>query len=92
MSEEDKDFGDKAKDAFDDAKESAKKAAEEAKEAAGEFKEGAKKTADEFREGLKTAGGDNKKSLQVFWVFCLDPLASTNLFWAITRKGSYYWL
>ncbi|WP_297760652.1 TM2 domain-containing protein [uncultured Muriicola sp.] len=63
MSEEDKDFGDKAKEAFDDAKESAKKAAGEAKEAAGEFKEGAKKTADEFREGLKNAGGDNKKIL-----------------------------
>ncbi len=63
MSEEDKDFGDKAKDAFDDAKESAKKAAGEAKEAAGEFKEGAKKTADEFRDGLKNAGGDNKKIL-----------------------------
>jgi len=63
MSEEDKDFGDKAKDAFDDAKESAKKAAGEAKDAAEDFKEGAKKTADEFREGLKTAGGDNKKIL-----------------------------
>jgi len=63
MSDDTKDFGDKAKDAFDDAKESAKKAAEEAKEAAGDFKEEAKKTAEEFKEGLKDAGGDNKKIL-----------------------------
>ena len=63
MSEDNKDFGDKAKDAFDDAKESAKKAAEEAKEAAGEFKEEAQKTAEEFKEGLKSAGGENKKIL-----------------------------
>jgi TM2 domain-containing membrane protein YozV len=63
MSEEHKDLGDKAKDAFDDAKESAKKAAGEAKEAAGDFKEEAKKTAEEFREGFNSAGGDNKKIL-----------------------------
>ncbi len=63
MSDDKKDLGDKAKDAFDDAKESAKKAAEEAKESTGEFKEEAKKTAEEFKEGLRTAGGDNKKIL-----------------------------
>ena len=63
MSDDKKDLGDKAKDAFDDAKESAKKAAEEAKDSAGEFKEEAKKTAEEFKEGLRTAGGDNKKIL-----------------------------
>ncbi len=63
MSDDKKDKGDKAKEAFEDAKESAKKAAEEAKESAGEFKEEAKKTAEEFKEGLRTAGGDNKKIL-----------------------------
>jgi TM2 domain-containing membrane protein YozV len=63
MSEDNKDLGDKAKDAFEDAKKGAKKAAEEAKEAAGDFSEEAKKTAEEFKEGLKTAGGDNKKIL-----------------------------
>ncbi len=63
MSEDNKDLGDKAKDAFEDAKKGAKKAAEEAKEAAGDFKEEAKKTAEEFKEGLKSAGGDNKKIL-----------------------------
>lgn len=67
MSEENKDLGDKAEDAFDDAKESAKKAAEDAKEAASDFGEEAKKTASEFAEGAKEAfsggGGDNKKML-----------------------------
>jgi TM2 domain-containing membrane protein YozV len=63
MSDDKKDLGDKAKDAFDDAKESAKKASEEARESAGEFKEEAKKTAEEFKEGLRSAGGDNKKIL-----------------------------
>lgn len=74
MSEENKDLGDKAKEAFDDAKESAKEAFEDAKEATKEFTEDAKdsakdfgteakKTANEFSEGLKGAGGDNKKVL-----------------------------
>ncbi len=63
MSDDKKDLGDKAKEAFDDAKESAKKAAKEVKESAGEFKEEAKKTAEEFKEGLQSAGGDNKKIL-----------------------------
>ncbi|WP_405379927.1 TM2 domain-containing protein [Maribacter sp. LLG6340-A2] len=56
MSEENKDFGDKAEDAFDNAKESA-----------NEFSENAKKTADEFtagaREAFSGAGGENKKML-----------------------------
>ncbi len=63
MSDDKKDLGDKAKEAFDDANESAKKVAKEAKESAGEFKEEAKKTAEEFKEGLQSAGGDNKKIL-----------------------------
>lgn len=57
MSEDKKDLGDKAKDAFDGAKESAKKAAEEAKESAGEFKEEAKKAA----EGAKESAGEFKE-------------------------------
>ena len=76
MSEDDKDFGDKAEDAFDnakekasefaeDAKESAKEFAEDTKEAAGDFAEEAKKTASEFSEGLKDAGGGENKKLLV---------------------------
>lgn len=52
MSDDTKDFGDKAEEAFDKAKEEAK-----------EFGSEAKKTASEFTEGLKSAGGDNKKIL-----------------------------
>ena len=74
MSDENKDLGDKAEDAFDkakekgkefteDAKEAAEEFTEEAKEGASDFKEEAKKTANEFSEGLKSAGGDNKKIL-----------------------------
>lgn len=67
MSEENKDLGDKAGEAFDDAKESAKELAGDAKEAAEDFADGAKKTANEFTESAKEAfsgvGGDNKKVL-----------------------------
>lgn len=67
MSEENKDLGDKAEDAFDDAKEKAKEFAEDTKETAGDFADEAKKTANEFAEGAKealdNASGDNKKIL-----------------------------
>ncbi len=63
MSEEKKDLGDKAEEAFDKAKEAAKEAASDAKEAASDFADEAKKTANEFSEGLKNASGDNKKIL-----------------------------
>ncbi len=75
MSDENKDLGDKAEEAFENAKEKASEFAEDAKEAAGdfaddtkeaasEFADEAKKTANEFSEGLKNAaGGDNKKIL-----------------------------
>ena len=74
MSDDKKDLGDQAGEAFDKAKKIAKERGEEAKEKAkefrdetrettDEFREEAKKTAEEFTEGLKTAGGDNKKIL-----------------------------
>ncbi|WP_420401803.1 DUF4870 domain-containing protein [Flagellimonas sp.] len=46
MSEENKDLGDKAEEAFDNAKEAAKEAAEDVKEAAQEFKEDVKEAFD----------------------------------------------
>ena len=52
MSDDNKDFSDKAEEAFDKAKEEAKT-----------FGNEAKKTASEFADGLKGAGGDNKKIL-----------------------------
>ncbi|MDX1364176.1 TM2 domain-containing protein [Arenibacter latericius] len=63
MSEENKDLGDKAEDAFDKAKESAKEFSEDSKESAKDFSNEAKKTANEFKEGLASAGGENKKVL-----------------------------
>ncbi|WP_350284527.1 NINE protein [uncultured Croceitalea sp.] len=65
MSEENKDLGDKAEEAFDKAKDAAKEAAGDAKEAAGDFADEAKKTAGEFSDGLNKAvgGGENKKIL-----------------------------
>ncbi len=75
MSDEKKDLGDKAEDAFDKAKEKAEETFDNAKEAAKEagekfeestkdFREEAKKTAEEFTEGFKSASsGENKKIL-----------------------------
>ena len=74
MSDDKKDLGDKAGEAFDkakqkarelgeEAKEKAKEFKEETKEASSEFKEEAKKTAEEFKEGFQTAGGDNQRIL-----------------------------
>ncbi|MEL6918517.1 MAG: TM2 domain-containing protein [Bacteroidota bacterium] len=67
MSDENKDLGDKASEAFDDAKDAAKEAAGDAKEAASDFADEAKETAKEFtdsaKEAFQSAGGDNKKML-----------------------------
>lgn len=87
MSDDKKDLGDKAKDAFDDAKESAKKATESAKEAAGDFKEEAKKTADEFKEGLKSAGGDNKKLLAGILAIVLGALGIHKFVLGYQKEG-----
>ncbi len=60
-------FGDKAKEGFEKAKESSRGFADDTKKAANEFGEGAKKTANEFSEGAREAfggaGGENKKVL-----------------------------
>lgn len=65
MSEDNKDLGDKAKDAMDSAKEAASNAADKASEKASDFAEDAKETAKEFTEGVKdtfnNTSGDNKK-------------------------------
>lgn len=57
MSEENKDLGDKAEEAFDKAKDAAKEAADDVKEAAGKAKE----KASEFAEDAKEAAGDFKE-------------------------------
>ncbi|WP_158975367.1 TM2 domain-containing protein [Cellulophaga sp. L1A9] len=56
MSEEQKDLGDKAEDAFDNTKETTNDFADDAKKTVNEFSEGAK-------EAFSGASGDNKKVL-----------------------------
>jgi len=91
MSEEDKDLGDKAEDAFDDAKDAAKEAAEDAKEAAGDFADEAKKTADEFTEGAKEAfkgtSGDNKKMLAGILGIILGALGIHKFILGYNKEG-----
>ncbi len=76
MSDENKDFGDKAREAGDDAK-----------KAAGEFKSEAKKTADEFKEGLNSAGGENKKILAGILAIVLGSLGVHKFILGYQKEG-----
>ncbi|KQC30302.1 NINE protein [Flagellimonas eckloniae] len=76
MSEENKDLGDKAEDAFDNAK-----------EAAGDFADEAKKTANEFAEGIKNAGGDNKKVLAGVLAILLGSLGVHKFILGYNKEG-----
>ena len=88
MSEEDKDLGDKAEDAFENAKEKAGEFAEEAKEAAGDFAEEAKKTASEFSEGFKGATeGENKKLLVGILAIILGSLGVHKFLLGYNKEG-----
>lgn len=98
MSEENKDLGDKAEDAFDDAKKAAKdlgeKASEkfeEAKETTKEFTEEAKETAKEFTESAKeafsNAGGENKKLLAGILAIILGSLGIHKFILGYTKEG-----
>ena len=89
MSEDNKDLGDKAEEAFDKAKDAAKDAAEDAKEAASDFKEEAKKTANEFSEGLNNAvgGGDNKKILAGILAIILGSLGVHKFILGYQKEG-----
>lgn len=87
MSDESKDFGEQAEDAFDKAKEESSDFAEEAKESAGEFADEAKKTANEFAEGLKDAGGDNKKILAGILAIILGSLGIHKFILGYQKEG-----
>ena len=98
MSEDNKDLGDKAEDAFDSAKEKAKdlgeKAGEkfdDAKEATKEFAEDAKEKASEFGESAKEAfsgaGGDNKKLLAGILGIVLGSLGVHKFILGYTKEG-----
>ncbi len=88
MSEENKDLGDKAEEAFDNAKEKASDFADDAKEAAGDFADEAKKTANEFSEGLKNAtGGENKKILVGILAIVLGSLGVHKFLLGYNKEG-----
>ncbi|TVZ16506.1 NINE protein [Maribacter sp. MAR_2009_72] len=91
MSENNKDFGDKAEEAFDNAKESAKDFSNEAKETANEFSENAKRTADEFTAGAKEAfsgaGGENKKVLVGILAIILGALGVHKFLLGYQKEG-----
>ena len=76
MSDENKDFGDKAREAGEDAK-----------KAAGDFKSEAKKTADEFKEGLNSAGGENKKILAGILAIVLGSLGVHKFILGYQKEG-----
>jgi TM2 domain-containing membrane protein YozV len=91
MSDENKDLGDKAEEAFDGAKDKAKDFAKEAKEAASEFAEEAKKTANEFTENAKEAfdkaGGENKKMLAGILAIVLGSLGIHKFVLGYQKEG-----
>ncbi|WP_339727979.1 NINE protein [Maribacter stanieri] len=91
MSDENKDLGDKAEDAFDNAKESAKEFSEDAKESAKDFSEGAKKTANEFSAGAKEAfsgaGGENKKILAGILAIVIGSLGIHKFILGYQKEG-----
>ena len=76
MSDDNKDFGDKAEEAFDKAKQEAK-----------EFGSEAKKTASEFADGLKSAGGDNKKILAGILAIILGSLGIHKFVLGYQKEG-----
>ena len=91
MSDNNKDLGDKAEDAFDKAKKSAKEFSEETKESAKEFSEGAKKTANEFAAGAKEAfgksSGENKKVLVGILAILLGSLGVHKFILGYQKEG-----
>lgn len=80
MSDENKNFGDKADDSFDKTNESAK-----------EFSEGAKKTANEFTSGAKEAfggtGAENKKMLAGILAIVLGGFGIHKFILGYTKEG-----
>jgi len=91
MSEENKDLGDKAEEAFDSAKEKASELAGDAKEAASEFADDAKKTASEFADNAKEAmndlGGENKKMLAGILAIVLGSFGVHKFILGYTKEG-----
>ncbi|SDM40656.1 TM2 domain-containing protein [Kriegella aquimaris] len=80
MSEDNKDFEDKAEDAFDSAKEKASDFADEAKKTANEFTESAK-------EAFSGTGGENKKVLAGILAILLGSLGVHKFILGYQKEG-----
>ncbi|WP_237561808.1 DUF4870 domain-containing protein [Flagellimonas algicola] len=85
MSEENKDLGDKAEEAFDNAKEAAKEAAEDVKEAAQDFKE-------DVKEAFDASNPESGKTVAILahitflgWIIAIIMNSSNK-----TELGSFY--
>lgn len=87
MSDENKDLGDKAEDAFDSSRESSQEFKKETREAADDFASEAKRTANEFSEGLKGAGGENKKILAGILAIILGSLGVHKFLLGYNKEG-----
>ncbi len=75
MSEENKDLGDKAEDALNDAKEAAKNAADKAGEKASELKEDAKEAFEDAKEKASEFADDAKEATKEFVEDAKDALS-----------------
>lgn len=80
MSEENKDLGDKAEDAFESAKDSTKEFAKDAKETANEFTENAK-------EAFNDLGGENKKMMAGILAIVLGSLGIHKFILGYQKEG-----
>ncbi len=91
MSDENKDLGNKAGDAFDKTNEAAKGAGEQAKENSKDFADEAKDTANEFTKGAKEAfsgaGGENKKVLVGILAIILGSLGVHKFLLGYQKEG-----
>ncbi len=89
MSEENKDFEDKAKDAIDNAKETAKETFEDAKEATKDFVEDAKETAKDFSDNVTETinNGENKKVLAGLLAIFIGSLGIHKFILGYNKEG-----
>ncbi|MFX0555666.1 YtxH domain-containing protein [Maribacter sp. CXY002] len=96
MSENNKDLGDKAEDAFEKAKDKAEGFAEEAKEKASDFADKAEEAAKEFKEDVKKTFDPNNPNsgktvaiiAHITWIGWIVALIMNNQ--NKTEFGSYY--
>jgi len=80
MSEENKDLGDKAEEAFENAKDTAGELADEAKKSANEF-------ADSAKDALNNVTGENKKILSGILAILLGGFGIHKFILGYTKEG-----